>query len=76
MAVVTGHIESLALDVGRVHDFPGMIGLGDFGPWRIFGLFGDRLDGGWSVDRLGDTDPVICQLQWTTTGVASVPTFV
>lgn len=58
LAVVGGHVEGLGLDVGRVHDLPAEVVLGELGVGHIFGLLDDGLDGLGAVLALGDADTV------------------
>lgn len=38
LAIVGGHVEGLGLDIGRVHDLPAEVILGELGIGHIFGL--------------------------------------
>ena len=56
LAVVGGHVEGLGLHVGRVHDLPPEVVLGEFGEGHILGLLLDGLDGFRAILALGNAD--------------------
>jgi hypothetical protein len=56
LAVVGGHVESLGLDVGGVHDLPAEVIFGELGVGHA--LLCDGLDGLGAVLALGDADAV------------------
>lgn len=43
-SIVTRHVESLRLDVRRVHALPFEVISLELSVWRLFGLVGDGLD--------------------------------
>lgn len=56
LSVVGVHVEGLGLHVGRVHDLPAEVSLGEFGEGDILGLLSDGLDGFRAVLALGNAD--------------------